>query len=549
MKKDIIFRNDALVRLAQGVKILEETVGGTLGPGGRNVIFDNYGYPLVTKDGVTVANQIELADKWQNVGVQMVKRVANVTCNDAGDGTTTATVLANAILQRGVQALFTSQNPINVQRGIMKAVDVATDYMHKNIRIDISKNPEKVRDVALLSANWDEEIGNAVADAILSVGVDGSIDIENADSTKTSVNYINGVKFDRGFINPALAQNAASQKTVFEKPFILLVRGEFNFTTEAVSLYEQILKNNASLVIVADGFGSDALSMMVANKTQAKLNITALKAPHYRDMRVNTMEDLATMFGTEYFDFNFGSMSIEDIVLEDLGSCDRVVQTGLSTTFIGGHGDEFAVKELVEEIKALANDPETTELVRGNAELRIKQIVSKAAIIRVGSSTEVENNEKRDRIDDAVHATRAALEDGIVPGGSYCYIKATNSKEMKELYDSTEDASEKVGVKIVMEALDAPFERLMKNAGLEKEQWMIYHKINESSEANYGFDVKKQEMCNLIERGVVDPWMVTKSALRNAASVTGLILTAHAVVIPSEELPVVREVRPSIPCL
>lgn len=551
MKKDIIFGHDAISRLCEGVKILEETVGCTLGPGGRNVIFNTpIGFPLVTKDGVTVAREIELADKWQNIGVQMVKQVANQTCADAGDGTTTATVLAKEILSNGVTALHGNYNPISIQRGIDKAVDTVVDYIESNIKIDIKNNPEKVRDVAMLSTNWDPELGNVVAEAFLEVGLNGSIEVGDSDDRRTFVEYQDGIKLERGFINPIFASNKSTMKTDFKNPRILMLQGEFNYTSEFVNLLSTAIKENVPMVIIADSFGNDFLSFMALNMSKnPSIQVTCLKAPHYQDMRLNTMNDFAVLFDTQYFNFSVDDIMFDEVDLSMLGTCDRVVQNSQTTTFIGHSGDEDAIQELLNEITALANDTEASELMRGNAQLRIRQILSKSATIRVGSSSEVENNEKRDRIDDAIHAVRAAMKEGIVPGGSYSYIKASVSKELKSLISKCSDEGERRGMEIVRQSLLAPFKRLMSNAGLEHRVYEVLSKIIKSKRQYYGFNVKKQTMCNLIDDGVVDPWAVTKSALRNASSVTGRIMSAHAVVTPSTEVPYAQVVTPNIPSL
>lgn len=544
MKTEIKFGDQAINLIAKGVETLALTVGSTLGPGGRNVIFDFYGYPKVTKDGVTVANNINLPDPWENIGAQMVKNVARQTCIDAGDGTTTATILADEIISQGVKTILSKNNPISVQRGIEKATNCVIDFIESNIKQSVTTDNE-VRKVAILSSNWDDEIGNVVADAIIEVGEYGSIEIEDASGTETSVKFRKGIKFDRGFINPALAQDKSRLKTVFDKPNILLCKGEFNFVNEIIPLLELLRSNNSSLVIVADSFGNDFLSTIIINK----LNVTCLKAPHYRDMRLNTMEDLAVLFGTEYFDFAHGDVGIHELEATDLGSCDQVIQTGTTTTFIGGAGDPDEIKECIKEIHELSQDDSADELHRENAKLRLKQLNSKAATILVGSSTETENSEKRDRIDDAIHAVRAAMKDGIVPGGSYSYIKAVASKCLDKLEKVTKNQDELAGIEIIRKALVKPFFKLLQNAGLEQESWKIFDKISKSKRKNYGYDVKQQKMCDLIDAGVVDPWTVTKQALKNAASVAGLILSSNSVILQIEEPKHVVQTQPSLPSM
>lgn len=529
MKTDIKFNEDAINRIASGVSKLARTVGSTLGPGGCNVIY-SFGVPKVTKDGVTVAQSVMLPDKWENIGAQMVKQAARQTCQDAGDGTTTATVLSDAILKHGIKTILNRMNPINVVRGIDKGVDFVIDYIEKNMRHEVAEK-EELRKVALLSSNWDEEIGNLVFEAVWEVGEQGGIEIEDAKGAESSIRFTNGIKFDRGFINPALAQDQSAMRTDFINPRILLCKDEFNYVNDFIPLLNIARKNNESIVIVADSFGNDFLSMLVMNK----LKVTCLKAPHYRDMRLNTMQDLAVLFGTEYYDFAHGDVSVRELELDDLGMCSRFIQTPTSSTFVGGNGDAEEIKHLSEEIKKLSEDMEVDVLHRENAKLRLKQINSKTATIYVGSSSEIENDEKRDRFDDAIHAVRAALREGIVPGGSVCYLKAVQSSDFDEFERIITNPDESAGLFIVRKALTVPFNLLMSNAGLEDRIYEVMTDIRESKNPDVGFNIKTKQISNLIEDGVIDPWTVTKQALRNAASVAGMILSSSAAIALSDE--------------
>lgn len=524
MRKDIKFGNEVRPMILRGVETLARTVGSTLGPAGRNVIFENWGFPLVTKDGVTVARQIEVNDKWENIGVQMVKQVANRICDDAGDGTTTGTVLAHAILEEGMRYLTGGYNGIDVQRSIEEGVKKVVSFIEENYRHEVSDEKD-IRNVATVSANWDADTAQIVSDAVLAVGVDGAIHVNESKTYETTLKIITGVEFDkRGYISPYFVTDTARNVVEMIDPYILLFRGKLSDGHALIPLLEQISKEQANIVIVADDFEPEVLSMLVANKQQGRLKCAAMKAPWYKDMRLDTMEDMAIMLGTTYVDVSFGKKSLREYGMSDLGRCKKVVLSAKTATFIEGCGNKDEVQKRIEELKVLRDDDNAAEIARGNADLRIKQLQSAVAIINVGGATEVETNEKKDRIDDAIRATRAAMMDGVVPGGSYCYIKATSV-----LGDS-------VGDKILSKALLAPFKKLMENAGRSDEAGTYITSILKSKKPNNGLDVKRMTMCDLMENGVVDPWMVSKAALQNAASVAGMMLTSDAVVsdVPSD---------------
>ena len=537
-KKEVKFGQEGFNKVLRGVNILAKTVSSTLGPGGRNVIFENWGWPLVTKDGVTVARQIELSDKYENVGAQMVKQVANKTCNDAGDGTTTATILANAILEAGYSYRLSNVNPIDIMRGINKAVSVIVDVIEKNIRQNIEDGSEKLEQIATVSANWDKEIGKIVADAVNAVGSNGAVQIEESKSYESYLELIEGIKFDRGFTSPLYINNTAKQIVEMEDPYIFLYKGTIKDLRKLVPLLEQVSKAQKNLIIIADDFDASVTTGLIANKKRGALNVATMKAPWFKDMRLNTMEDLAIYFGTTYFDDTYGRSSLgikemEDLCLADLGKCKRAIITTYNSTFIGGGGDKAAIENRIQELADLVENGGLNEVDYENTKTRISQLCAKVATIYVGANSEVESREKRDRIDDALRAAKSAKEEGIVPGGCYSYIKAIGSKEFTKLLK--DDGALGIGAKIIAEAVVKPFKKLLENAGLGEFANSYIIKIKRNTSPNYGYNIKTNSFENLIDSGVIDPFKVTRCALQNAASVAGLILTSEAIVAEEQE--------------
>lgn len=539
MKKEIKFGEDARTGIMRGVSTLARTVGSTLGPAGRNVIFDNgFGYPLVTKDGVTVARQIEVSDKWEDIGVQMVLQVANRTCDEAGDGTTSATVLAHAILREGMRFLAGGMNAIDIQRSLDAAAKKVVSIIEENYRVEVGSDPQKILDIANVSSNWDTETATIVRDAVLAVGVDGALNVVDSKGYDTTLKIIDGLRFDRGFLSPYFINNAASSSVEMNDPYIMIFKGTLSDGRGLVPLLEQLSREQANLLVIADAYEPEVLAMLVANKQRGTLKVAAIKAPHYKDMRLDSMEDISILFGTTYIDVSFGDKALTELSLSDLGRCKRVVITGKTTTIIGGKGSQEEVDRRIAELKALRDDENATEVARENAKLRIKQLQSKVAVISVGGASDIETNEKRDRIDDTILATRAAIEDGIVPGGSYCYIKAS-----QKLGDT-------VGESILRKALLAPFKKLMENAGREEESGKYISIIKDSTEEALGLNIKTMEVCNLLENGIVDPWKVSKAALLNAVSVAGMMLTTDAVVtVASQGNETTNVVNPPLPTM
>lgn len=529
--KDIRFGEDVIKALIRGVNILAETVGSTLGPGGRNVIFKNNGWPYITKDGVTVARNVELKNEFENIGAQMVKQVANRTCKDAGDGTTTATILAQAILNEGFKYIVSGTNPIDIQRGINKAVDVIIDYIKNNIRQEINGDPEKVRNISIVSANWDSEVGDIVADAINAVGLDGAVHPQMTKAGVTTLDLKEGVQFNRGLdgTSPYFINNQIKRNVEMKDPYIFLYKGVLRNFRNLLPLLEKVSKEQANLVILADGYEPDVLSSLIANVQGGRLNVVAIKAPHFGDFRVDTMNDLALLFNTVYFDELFGQQGMATLSLNQLGRCKEVIIDNKTSCFIGNNVSPEKVQEHINNLKKLKEDSDIDDITAGNIDLRIVQLTGKIATINIGGSSEIEQEEKYDRIDDALHATRAALEEGIVPGGCYSYIKALESEEFKKLL-TDENSGISIGAKIISLALKAPFKRLLSNAGRADDAPKYIDTIIQSDATYYGYNVKYNRFENLIDAGVVDPFKVTRSALQNAASVSSLMLTTQAVI-------------------
>lgn len=549
--KDIRFGENTIKTLIDGVNILADAVGSTLGPGGRNVIFKNYGWPYITKDGVTVARQIELPNEFNNIGAQMVKQVANRTCEDAGDGTTTATILAQAILNEGFKYLVSGNNPIDIQRGITKVVDIIIDYIKNNIVQSIDGDIEKIRNVATVSANWDSEIGNIVGDAVAAVGVNGAIHIENARSVKTRLDLVEGINFDRGLDGtaPHFINNQIKRNVEMEDPYILLYKGHLKSFRNLIPLLEQVMKASAELVIIADGYEPDVLSSLVANKQSGKLKVVAIKAPHYSDLRMDTMEDLAFVYGTEYIDEQFGNKTLAQLSLADLGRCKKVIIDAKRSSFMGNNVSREEIESRINALKELKENKKNDQLFIANADIRIAQLNGHIGTIHIGAATEVEYNEKYDRIDDALKATRAAIEEGIVPGGSYSYIKALGDKRFRKILEAKDNSGDYIAAQIIERALKAPFNRLCLNAGYIDNAPIIINKIISSEDNGMGYNVKTEKFENLWDAGVIDPFKVTRSALQNASSVASLMLTSNVVIGDFDDEIIKEQPKQDIPSL
>jgi chaperonin GroEL len=531
--KDVRLDGTALKSVIAGVNILAKAVGSTLGPGGRNVIYKSNGWPYITKDGVTVARNIALNDEFENIGVQLVKDVANRTCKDAGDGTTTSTILAAALLEQGFQYIEHGVNPIDIQRSINKAVDIVVSYIENNIRKEISDNHESIKNIATVSANWDEEIGNIVGEAVSKVGLDGAIHIDKSHTTATKLNLVEGINFDRGFdgTSPYFITDSYKHNCEFENPYILLYKGTLKSFRNLIPLLEQVMKNSAELVIIADNYEPDVLSSLVANKQNGKLKVAAIKAPHFAELRMDTMNDLAFIYNTEVIDEQFGNKILAQVSLNELGRCSKAVINAKGSSFIGVNKNQEAIDEYIEQLKTQRIGLEEDSQVYKNISKRIAQLTGYIATIYIGGVTEVEYEEKFDRVDDALRATRSAIEEGIVPGGSYSYLKASNCEKLIEMENNKNNVADSIGAAIVRAALLRPFLIMCRNAGIrDLESYKLQLDIWKNENNGVGFNIKSRNLENLWESGVIDPFKVTRTALQNAASIAGLTLTTSVII-------------------
>lgn len=542
--KDIRFGGSAIKSIINGVNTLAEAVGSTLGPGGRNVIYKSNGWPYVTKDGVTVARNITLSDEFENIGVQLVKDVANRTCKDAGDGTTTSTILAAAILNEGFKHIEHGVNPIEIQRGINKATDIVVNYISGNIRREIGNDIDKIKSIATVSANWDEEIGSIVGEAVSKVGLDGAIHVDKSHTSSTRLDLVEGINFDRGFdgTSPYFITDTAKHNCEFENPYILLYKGTLKSFRNLIPLLEQAMKNSAELLIIADNYEPDVLSSLIANKQNGKLKVAAIKAPHFAELRMDTMNDLALIYGTEVIDEQFGTKVLAQMSLNELGRCKKIIIDAKGSSFIGVNAERSIIDEYINKLKKQREGLDSESQIYKNLTKRIAQLTGYIATIYIGGVTEVEYEEKFDRVDDALRATRSAIEEGIVPGGSYSYLKASESEELIAMENDKTNLADSIGASIIRVAIMQPFIKMCRNAGISDiESYKQHLSITNNSNDGFGFNIKTKKKENFWETGVVDPFKVTRTALQNAASIAGLTLTSNVVIgdypQPSESPP------------
>lgn len=531
--KDIKFGGSAIKSIINGVNILADAVGSTLGPGGRNVIYKVNDWPYITKDGVTVARNIALPDEFENIGVQLVKDVANRTCKDAGDGTTTSTILAAAILREGFKYIEHGINPIDIQRSINKAADIVINYIQKNIRKEIGADAEQIKNIATVSANWDTEIGDIVGTAVSKVGLYGGIQRDKSHATTTNLDLVEGINFDRGFdgTSPYFISDTIKRNCEFENPYILLYKGTLKSFRNLIPILEQTMRESAELVIIADNYEPDVLSSLIANKQSGKLKVAAIKAPHFAELRIDTMNDLAFIYGTEVIDEQFGNKTLVQLSLHDLGRCKKVIIDAKGSSFIGTNKNSEDIEKYIETLKNQCDKLDDESQLHKNITTRITQLTGHIATIYIGGITEVEYEEKYDRVDDALRATRSAIEEGIVPGGSYSYLKAANCEELLAMENDKTNIADSIGAKIIKVALLQPFVIMCRNAGIQDiEAFKSQIKIWENGNDGFGFNIKKQAIENLWESGVIDPFKVTRTALQNAASIAGLTLTSNVVI-------------------
>jgi chaperonin GroEL len=524
--KDVKFGASARERMLRGVDILADAVKVTLGPKGRNVVLDkSFGAPRITKDGVTVAKEIELADKFENMGAQMVREVASKTNDIAGDGTTTATVLAQAIVREGAKAVAAGMNPMDLKRGVDKAVAEVVKYLEANTK-KITTSAE-VAQVGTLSANGESEIGEMIAKAMEKVGNEGVITVEEAKSIQTELDVVEGMQFDRGYVSPYFITNAEKMIAEMDNPYILIFEKKLSGLQPMLPLLEAVVQSGRPLVIVAEDVEGEALATLVVNKLRGGLKVAAVKAPGFGDRRKAMLEDIAILTGGQVISEDLG-IKLENVTLNMLGKAKTVRIEKENTTIVDGAGAKAEIQGRCEQIKAQIEET-TSDYDREKLQERLAKLAGGVAVIRVGGSTEVEVKERKDRVDDALHATRAAVEEGIVPGGGVALLRA--STKLGGLKGTNND--EQVGIEIVRRAIQAPLKQIAENAG--KDGAVVAGEILRNDGASYGYDAQKDEYKDLVEAGIIDPTKVVRTALQDAASVASLLITTEAMVAERPE--------------
>ncbi len=532
MAKQITLGEQSRAAILRGVNKLANTVKITLGPKGRNVVLDKkYGSPTITKDGVTVAKEIELPDAMENMGAQMVREVASKTSDVAGDGTTTATVLAQAIFREGVKTVAAGANPMALKRGIDKAVQRATQEIRKTAK---PVTEDMIAQVAAISANGDETIGKLIAEAMQKVGKDGVITVEESKTIETNLEVVEGMQFDRGYLSPYFVTDAETMEAVLENPVVLLSDKKISSMRDMLPILEQVAKLGRPILIIADDIDGEALATLVVNKLRGTLGVVAVKAPGFGDRRKDMLEDIAILTGAKVITDDLG-IKLENVMLEELGSARKVTIEKDTTTIIDGGGDTRDLQARVKTLKAQLEDSDS-DYDREKLQERLAKLVGGVAIIRVGAATETELKEKKARVEDAMHATRAAVEEGIVPGGGVVLIRAAKVLDKLKPFDDEEpagDPDEQIGVNIVKRALEEPLRQIVANAG--KEGALIVERVRSEKNPNIGYNVITEKFEDLIAAGVIDPAKVTRSALQNAASIAGLMLTTEALISEFQE--------------
>ena len=519
--KQVQFSTDARDRMLRGVNILANAVKVTLGPKGRNVVIEkSFGAPRSTKDGVSVAKEIELEDKFENMGAQMIREVASKTNDKAGDGTTTATVLAQAIVQEGLKSVAAGMNPMDLKRGIDKAVTVVVSNI-KDSSKKVSSNNE-IAQVGSISANGDSEIGDMIAKAMDKVGNEGVITVEEAKTAETELEVVEGMQFDRGYLSPYFITNADKMEAVLEEPLILLHEKKLSSLQAMLPILEAVVQSGRPLVIIAEDIEGEALATLVVNKLRGGLRVAAVKAPGFGDRRKAMLEDIAVLTGGQVISEDLG-IKLENVTLDMLGKAKKVTITKDDTTIVDGSGEKDSIEGRVAQIKKQIEDT-SSDYDREKLQERLAKLAGGVAVIRVGGSTEIEVKEKKDRVDDALNATRAAVEEGIVPGGGIALLKA--SKALDGLKGDNDDQN--AGIQIVRRALQAPIRQIAENAGVEGS--IVVGRILDSKEASFGFNAQTEEYVDLVQAGVIDPAKVVRTALQDAASVAGILITTEAAV-------------------
>ena len=532
MAKQVIHGEDSRAAILRGINQLADAVKITLGPKGRNVVIDKkFGSPTITKDGVTVAKEIELKDALENMGAQMVREVASKTSDVAGDGTTTATVLAQAIFREGVKTVAAGANPMALKRGIDKAVEQAINAIQK-----LSKpvKGDMIAQVGTVSANGDTTIGNIIAEAMNKVGKDGVITVEESRTMDTSLEVVEGMQFDRGYLSPYFVTDAERMEAVLDTPLILINEKKISSMKDLLPLLEQVAKLGKPMLIIAEDVEGEALATLVVNKLRGTLNIAAVKAPGFGDRRKAMLEDIAILTGGKVISEDLG-IKLENVKLEDLGRAKKITIDKDNTTIVEGNGKQYDIEGRVKTLRAQIEET-TSDYDREKLQERLAKLVGGVAVIKVGAATETEMKEKKARVEDAMHATRAAVEEGIVPGGGVALVRAAKVLEKYQVNPNGEgDPDEQIGVNIVRRALEEPLRQIVQNAG--KEGAVVVERVRSEKSENVGFNAATETFEDLVKAGVIDPAKVTRTALQNAASIAGLMLTTEAMVseIPDDD--------------
>jgi len=520
--KDVYFSSDARDRMLRGVNTLANAVKVTLGPKGRNVIIEkSFGAPRSTKDGVTVAKEIELSDRFENLGAQLIREVASKTNDKAGDGTTTATVLAQAIVVEGLKSVAAGMNPMDLKRGVDKAVAKVVEEI-KNSSRKVTTNAE-ISQVGTISANGDTDVGEMIAKAMDKVGNEGVITVEEAKTAETELDVVEGMQFDRGYLSPYFITNAEKMEADLEEPMILLFEKKLSSLQPLLPVLEAVVQSGRPLLIIAEDVEGEALATLVVNKLRGGLRVAAVKAPGFGDRRKAMLEDIAILTGGQLISEDLG-IKLENVTLDMLGKAKKVTITKDDTTLVDGSGDKSGIEGRISQIKKQIEDT-TSDYDKEKLQERLAKLAGGVAVVRVGGSTEVEVKEKKDRVDDALNATRAAVEEGIVPGGGVCLLKA--SKVLDGFKGDNDD--QEAGVAIVRRALQAPIRQIAENAGVEGS--IVVGKVLENASATFGFNAQTEEYVDMVQAGVIDPAKVVRTALQDAASVAGLMITTEAAIV------------------
>lgn len=539
MAKQVIHGEDSRAAILRGINQLADAVKITLGPKGRNVVIDKkFGSPTITKDGVTVAKEIELKDALENMGAQMVREVASKTSDVAGDGTTTATVLAQAIFREGVKTVAAGANPMALKRGIDKAVERATEEIK---RLSKPVKGDMIAQVGTVSANGDATIGNIIAEAMNKVGKDGVITVEESKTMETSLEVVEGMQFDRGYLSPYFVTDPERMEAVLENPVILIHEKKISSMKDLLPLLEQVAKMGKPMLIIAEDVEGEALATLVVNKLRGTLNIAAVKAPGFGDRRKAMLEDIGILTGGKVISEDLG-IKLENVKLEDLGRAKKITIDKDNTTIVEGAGKQSDIEGRVKTLRAQIEET-SSDYDREKLQERLAKLVGGVAVIKVGAATETEMKEKKARVEDAMHATRAAVEEGIVPGGGVALVRAAKALEKFATNKEGEgDPDEQIGVNIVRRALEEPLRQIVQNAG--KEGAVVVERVRSEKAENFGFNAQTEQYEDLVKAGVIDPAKVTRTALQNAASIAGLMLTTEAMV---SELPEDDKGSPAMP--